>query len=81
MTHPVTVFGLTLDSEGLEAIKEVKLHLPLRTHVRLRAVKLFWRQSIGVTIEAAVRSYFERIHAEPQGAPGERGAQGLEEPL
>ena len=57
-SEPILSAGANL--ERLETTKEVKLHLPLRTHVRLRAGKLLRGETIAATVNAAVSWYFEQ---------------------
>lgn len=58
MKNNETPFDLAVDPESLNERREVKLQLPLRTHVRLRGAKLLLRQSIGATVERALDAYF-----------------------
>lgn len=46
--------------ETMSQVKEIKLQLPLRTHVRLRAEKLLHGDTIASTVNAAVVAYFAR---------------------
>lgn len=48
------------NTKTLERVKEIKLQLPLRTHVRLRSEKLLRGETIASTVNAAVAAYFER---------------------
>ena len=52
------IFDLAAGPETLEKRRELKVQLPIRTHVRLRAAKLLARQNIGATVEAAIDAYF-----------------------
>lgn len=50
-------------------IKEIKLQLPLRTHVNLHSMKLLKNQSIRESVVAALDRYFQSHPLEPIGAP------------
>jgi hypothetical protein len=50
-------------------IKEIKLQLPLRTHVNLHSMKLLKNQSIRASVVAALDRYFQAHPLEPIGAP------------
>lgn len=52
--------GFDADQQTLAHVKEIKLQLPLGTHVRLRAEKLLRGETIASTVNAAVAAYFER---------------------
>ncbi|HEX9815482.1 MAG TPA: hypothetical protein VGB18_00765, partial [Candidatus Thermoplasmatota archaeon] len=52
--------GFGSDNKTLCHVKEIKLQLPLGTHVRLRAEKLLRGETIASTVNAAVAAYFER---------------------
>lgn len=52
--------GIDGNDETLTQVKEIKLQLPLGTHVRLRAEKLLRGETIASTVNAAVTAYFER---------------------
>lgn len=49
--------------------KEIKLQLPLRTHVNLHSIKLLKNQSIRDSVVVALGRFFEAHPLEPIGAP------------
>jgi hypothetical protein len=58
-----------LGPNGFVQIKEIKLQLPLRTHVNLHSMKLLRNQSIRESVVEALERYFEAHPLEPIGAP------------
>lgn len=60
MTHNEQPLEFAARIPGIHEIRELKLQLPVRTHVRLRAEKLLRGQCIGTTVEAALNAYFVR---------------------
>ena len=49
-------------------LKEVKLYLPIQTHVSLHSLKLLRSQSIQASVVAALRSYFDHHPVEAVAA-------------
>lgn len=64
MQTPMTPNG----AELLDKSKEIKLQLPLRTHVSLHSIKLLKNQSIRDSVVVALERYF-RDHPVDASAP------------
>jgi hypothetical protein len=58
-----------LGANEFAQIKEIKLQLPLRTHVNLHSMKLLKNQSIRDSVVAALDRFFMAHPLEPIGAP------------
>ena len=56
--------------EDLDALREFKVHVPLRLHLRLHQHRLLAGQSLSSTMQEALERYFEK-HL-PEGAMAER---------
>lgn len=48
------------NADPLDPTKEIRLHLPLQTHLLLHQLKIVHNQSIHDAIVAALRLYFQR---------------------
>lgn len=59
----------SLGPNEFATIKEIKLQLPLRTHVSLHSMKLLKNQSIRESVVAALDRYFQSHPLDPIGAP------------
>ncbi len=58
-------------------LKELKVKLPLRHHIRLHSLKLVRKEAISDTVMKALTEYFERLEDEHQNeaeANGDTGA-------
>lgn len=47
-----------------EELKEIKVKLPVRQHIKLHSIKLMMNQNISTTVEHALESYFELLKEE-----------------
>lgn len=50
-------------------LKELKVKLPLRHHIRLHSLKLVRKEAISDTVMKALTEYFQRLEEEHQGQP------------
>lgn len=60
--------GENVDSKEL---KELKVKLPLRHHIKLHSLKLVKKEPISDTVLAALNDYFAKLEAEESDAPEE----------
>lgn len=59
----------SLGPNEFATVKEIKLQLPLKTHVNLHSMKLLKNQSIRDSVAAALDRYFQSHPLESVGAP------------
>lgn len=54
------VFAFEKDQD-LDALKEIKVAIPVAHHLKLHALKITENRNISETVSAAVEAYFERM--------------------
>lgn len=69
----------TGSDERLERRKEIRIEIPMRQHLKLRAIKLFTDRTMSQTIQEALDGHLDRIMDE-EGVPmiraGEETGEG-----
>lgn len=49
-----------------EELKEIKVKLPVRQHIKLHSIKLMMNQNISTTVEKALEAYFTLLKEEQE---------------
>lgn len=62
------VTGETGAEDALEERKEIRIEIPMRQHLKLRAIKLFTDRTMSGTIQEALDGHLDRIMDE-EGVP------------